>query len=107
RSVPQAEPPARLAAQKAGGAGEAALHLLLRMRRGEWRVEHLRRPHVRGEPDTRDGHVADARVLDLAGDQLREHALQLRLDLAQPARAALLHCHYNVRATSRRAKHSI
>ena len=50
----------------------------------------LRRAHVGGQAHRRDGDVADARVLDLARDQLREHALHLRLDLAQPAALALL-----------------
>src|SRR6185437_9756789 len=75
------------------GTCEAALHLFLRMRRDERRVKHLRHPHVRREPHTGHGHVADARVLDLARDQLREYALQLRLDLALPPGAALLHRH--------------
>src|SRR6185437_919012 len=101
RRMPQPQPPPDLAAQEAGGAGEAGLHLLLRMLRDEGSVEHPRHPHVGREADTGDGDVADARVLDLARDQLREHALQLRLDLAQAAAAlrALLH-HCNVRATS-------
>src|SRR6185437_2618379 len=102
RRVPQPQPPSRLAAQKARGAGEAALHLLRRMRRSEGSVEHLRRALVGGEPDPGDGDGADARVLDLARDQLREHALQLRLDLAQAAAALRISLHYsNVRATSR------
>jgi hypothetical protein len=98
RRMAQSEPPAEFPAQESGRARESLLHLLVRAARGKGREEDLRRAHVGGHAHARDGHVAHARILHLARDQAREHALDLRLDAL---RARLGH-YCSVLATSTR-----
>ena len=98
RRMAQSEPPAEFPAQESGGARETLLHLLMRIARGKGREEDLRRTHVGGHAHARDGHVAHARILHLARDQAREHALDLGLDAL---RARLGH-YCSVLATSTR-----
>src|SRR5450631_539889 len=52
------------------------------MGRSERRKIHARHAHVGREIDRGNGHIADARILHLTRDELRECALQLGLDLA-------------------------
>ena len=105
RRMPQPQAPSELPAEKTRGVREALPYLRGGMERRERREEHARTPHVRSDAHRGHGDVADARILHLARDQRREHALDLGLDAL---RAPACHRDYcSVLATSTRAKHSI
>jgi hypothetical protein len=79
RRIAQREPPAELAAQKAGGVVQRATYLIRRVLRGEWREEDAHAAHVPGSADRGDRDIADAWILHLAREQSRQHPLDLGL----------------------------
>src|SRR5581483_9424466 len=86
----------QLAAQEAGRARQRRDRLLRVLFPREMREEHGRVREVGRDVDVRDRHTADARILELAGQHLRELALDLVTD-ALGALRVLLH---SVRDTS-------
>ena len=105
RRMAQPEAPPELTTQEARGVGETRTHLLGWMKRGEGREVDARAAHVGSHAHRRHRDVAHARVLHLARDQRRQHALDLGLDAL---RASVRHrAYWSVLATSTRAKHSI
>ena len=101
-TAPRRNPPARVR-PSATSAGSGAC---------EGHEEDARRRQILRDLHRRDGHVADARILDLAADELGQHPLHLCFDLrpCRPPRGLVLaraHATRTVRATSVRVKHSI
>ena len=82
RCMPQAQATTNFTAQKPTRARQPLAHLLGGIFRGKWREEHAGDAHIGRETHGRYGDVSHARVLHLARDQLREHALDLRFDPA-------------------------
>src|SRR5262249_53548285 len=84
RGMPQAQPLAQRAAHVAGGLlepGQAGLALLLGAQHAD---EDAGLAEVRPEADARDGHEADAGILELARDHLRDFFADLLSEAFRP-----------------------
>src|SRR5262249_43727097 len=84
RRMTQAQAASHLATQKTARMSQAYPDLLMRVLRCEWREVNARGSHVRGDTHCRDRDVADARILYLARNDLREHSLYLGFNSPRP-----------------------
>src|SRR5208337_4385321 len=75
--VPNHQRSGQSVAQEAGRALQSALYLFVRALLAEHEVVHPSGAQVAGDIDRRDGDVADALILDVAPQQLRQLALDL------------------------------
>ena len=101
--MPQAQLPSDGAAQEPRGTPEALGNLFRRVRAGKGHEEDPRRRQILRDLDRRDRDVADARILDLAADEVGQYPLHLRFDAAVAATGGLVlagHLQLTVRATS-------
>src|SRR5262245_22567321 len=77
RDAPQAQPRSDLAAKKRRGTIECARRLAPRLLVAERRVEHARVLQIRGHLNACDRHKAQARIVNVAREQLTDFATNL------------------------------
>jgi hypothetical protein len=78
--VPQLQLARELAAQKARGAAQPGEHFSTRMPAGKRQHADMGYRQIRRELNGRDRDVADARILDVPTQHLRQRTLHLRRD---------------------------